>query len=161
MSRFLRFFWNIKWVLASVQLARSAYVTLILYPLKHLHANFKTQSLAHSWGPYTSRFENATSDQFCTLLDQGWRKIHNGEGLIFIIYSCSASLISFEIDCFYSVWTRLIWIWAPQLSIFRRSWTRQSGLWGAAYHLAGKIGFHALELGFITKKIENGNRIKI
>jgi hypothetical protein len=33
---------------------------------------------------------------------------------------------------------------------------------GFAYFLGGKIGFHALGLGFISKKtIENGNGIKI
>jgi hypothetical protein len=33
---------------------------------------------------------------------------------------------------------------------------------GFAYFLGGKMGFHALGLGFISKKtIENGNGIKI
>ena len=35
-----------------------------------------------------------------------------GGGLIFI-YSCSAQLISFEIDCFYGVWTRYMNISPP------------------------------------------------
>jgi hypothetical protein len=44
-----------------------------------------------------------------------------GGGQIFI-YSCSAQLIYFEIDCFYSLWTRIYEYLPPQLSIFRRLW---------------------------------------
>jgi hypothetical protein len=49
------------------------------------------------------------------------RSIDNLGGQIFI-YSCSAQLISFEIDCFYSLWTRIYEYLPPQLSIFRSFW---------------------------------------
>jgi hypothetical protein len=54
----------------------------------------------------------------------GWSR---GAGISIIggqifIYSCSARLISFEIDCFYSLWTRIYEYLPPQLSIFRRLW---------------------------------------
>jgi hypothetical protein len=39
----------------------------------------------------------------------------HSEAQIFI-YSCSAQLISFEIDCFYSLWTRIYEYLPPQLS---------------------------------------------
>ena len=47
------------------------------------------------------------------------RSISGGGGHIFM-YSCCASLISFEIDCFYSLWTRVYEYVppSPQLSIF-------------------------------------------
>ena len=54
--------------------------------------------------------------------------IIGGGGQIFI-YSCSAQLISFEIDCFYSLWTRIYEYLPPQLSIFRRLWYYECFEW--------------------------------
>ena len=64
-------------------------------------------------------------------LAQRRRNIDNWGGQIFI-YSCSAQLISFEIDCFYSLWTRIYEYLPPLLSIFRRLWSssRPHGMLG-------------------------------
>jgi hypothetical protein len=50
------------------------------------------------------------------------RNIDNWGGGQIFIYSCSAQLISFETDCFYSLRTRIYEYLPPQLSIFRRLW---------------------------------------
>ena len=44
-----------------------------------------------------------------------------GGGVIFI-YSCSALLISFEIDCFYGVWMRIYEYLPPNYRVWLRQW---------------------------------------
>ena len=71
------------------------------------------------------QIDDVVHQYFNTRMDakQGRSQLDNwgGGGLIFI-YSGSAQLISFEINCFYGLWTRIYEYQPPQLSSWLRPW---------------------------------------
>ena len=85
-----------------------------------LYTWLESLEIAH---PRFQKFNNKYIPVGSIKIVQGCRKVDNwgGGGQIFI-YSCSASFISFESDCFYSLWTWIYEYLPSQLSTFQRPW---------------------------------------